>query len=537
MPRLLDRDTSVTLGEYLVALLEAHDVDTVFGIPGAHTVEMYRGLARSSIQHVTPRHEQGAGFMADGYARTSGKPGVCFLISGPGLTNAITPMAQAYADSIPLLVISAVNHLGRLGHGEGELHESPNQQQIAAQVSAFSFRVLSPTDLPRAIARAFAVFAGGRPRPVHIEIPVDLFAASVDAPELPEPIAIARPRPAAGLVDRALRLCEGASRPVLLLGGGAKAGAAEASALADKLDAPAVMTANARGMLSPEHPLAVPASPSLLGVRKLVADADVVLAIGTELGRTDYNLRGREEFSVRSPFIRVDIDPLQLVRNHRSDLAICADAKAAMADLLGAWCEQSAHNTGAERAEAARTAAWEELSPERHGMVGVLHSLRDQMPNAVFVGNSTQPIYAGNFYFAARTPGSRFNGTTGYGALGYALPAAIGASLVEKNRPVICIVGDGGFQFSLMDLGTAVEVGGPLLVIVWNNRGFGEIKSGMIQAGVEPLGVDLHTPDFTMLARGYGLRADRTSDLLEIPAKALELLSGGGPALLEVTIE
>lgn len=527
----------MTLGEYLVALLEAYGVDTVFGIPGAHTVEMYRGLAHSSIRHVTARHEQGAGFMADGYARTSGRPGVCFVISGPGLTNAITPMAQAYADSIPLLVLSAVNHIGRLGHGEGELHESPDQQQIAAQACAFSFRVLTPADLPRALARAFAAFSGSRPRPVHIEVPVNLFAVQVDDAALPEPVTIVPPRPAAELVSRAIHLFEKASRPVMLLGGGAKSASADATSLAERLDAPAVMTVNARGILPAEHPLAVPASPSLLGVRELVSDADVVLAVGTELGRTDYNLRGRAEFQAHAPLIRIDIDPLQLVRNHRSDLAICSDSRAALVDLLDAWGDRSAQNTGPKRAETARTGAWSELSPARQAMVGVLDSLRDMVPGAIFVGDSTQPVYAGNFYFAARTPGSWFNGATGYGALGYALPAAIGASLAGEPRPIICIVGDGGLQFSLAELGTAMETGRRLLVIVWNNRGYGEIKSGMLQAGVEPMGVDLFTPDFTLLAQAYGLKADRTSDVSEIPSKALELLSQTGPTLLEVTID
>ncbi len=527
---------SMTLGEYLVGLLEAYGVDTVFGIPGAHTVEMYRGLAKASLRHITPRHEQGAGFMADGYARVSGKPGVCFLISGPGLTNAITPMAQAYADSIPLLVISAVNHTGRLGHGEGELHESPNQQQIAAQVTAFSFRVLAPRDLPRVLARAFALFAGARPRPVHIEIPVDLFAAVVDDPVIPSPVTVVPPRAAASEIERAAELCKKARRPVLLLGGGASSGAAEATVLAERLDAPAVMTVNARGLLPPEHPLAVPASPSLLGVRELVAEADVVVAVGTEIGITDYNLRGRAPFEVTAPLIRIDIDPLQLVRNHHCEVAICGDAKASMADLVAACGATSGPRSGAERAEAARAAAWDELSPARKAMVGVLEGLRDALPDAIFVGDSTQPIYAGNFYFGTRRPGAWFNGATGYGALGYALPAAIGASLVGDDRPVICIVGDGGLQFSLMEFGAAMETGRRVLVLVWNNQGYGEIKSGMLQSGVEPIGVDLHTPKFDVLARGYGMRADTTSDLSEVVAKAVALLSEPGPSLLEVTV-
>src|SRR4051812_40578696 len=182
-----------TCGEVLVRLLEAYGVDTVFGIPGVHTVELYRGLPATRIRHVTPRHEQGAGFMADGYARVSGKPGVCFIITGPGMTNIATAMAQAYADSIPMLVISAVNALGQIGSGEGWLHELQDQRQLVRQVSVFSHTLMTPAELPKVAARAFAIFAGSRPRPVHIELPLDIIPAAAD--KLPPIRAIVPPSP------------------------------------------------------------------------------------------------------------------------------------------------------------------------------------------------------------------------------------------------------------------------------------------------------------------------------------------------------
>ncbi len=166
----------LTVGELLPRLLEAYGVDTVFGIPGVHNVELYRGLPATGIRHVTPRHEQGAGFMADGYARVSGKPGVCFTITGPGLTNILTAMGQAYADSVPMLVISSVNRTEHLGAGQGRLHELPSQRAMAAGVAAFSQTILHPVQLAEALARAFALFASARPRPVHLEIPVDVIA-------------------------------------------------------------------------------------------------------------------------------------------------------------------------------------------------------------------------------------------------------------------------------------------------------------------------------------------------------------------------
>ncbi|MEL7000800.1 MAG: thiamine pyrophosphate-binding protein, partial [Pseudomonadota bacterium] len=165
-----------TLGEQIICWLEAYGVDTVFGIPGVHTVEMYRGLAGSSIRHVTPRHEQGAGFMADGYARVTGKPGVAFVITGPGLTNILTPMAQAYADSVPMLVISSVNRREALGMGAGDLHEVRNPGMMAAQAAAFSHTLTHPSQLPSVLARTWAVFESARPRPVHIQIPLDMLS-------------------------------------------------------------------------------------------------------------------------------------------------------------------------------------------------------------------------------------------------------------------------------------------------------------------------------------------------------------------------
>ncbi|MCC5983042.1 MAG: hypothetical protein JJU42_01645, partial [Rhodobacteraceae bacterium] len=204
---------------YLVHLLRAHGVDTVFGIPGVHTIELYRGLAGSGIRHVTPRHEQGAGFMADGYARASGRPGVCFIISGPGMTNIATAMGQAYGDSVPMLVISTVNAHGRMGSGAGWLHELPDQQALAAGVAAFSRTVHTPGELPGALAEAFAVFDSARPRPVHLELPIDVMLAPAHGLPVPAtPARGARPAPAPEAVAQAAAMLGGARAPLILAG-------------------------------------------------------------------------------------------------------------------------------------------------------------------------------------------------------------------------------------------------------------------------------------------------------------------------------
>ena len=233
----------------------------VFGIPGVHNLELYRGLEGSSLRHVTGRHEQGLGFMADGYARLSGRPGVCFTISGPGVSNIATALGQAYGDSIPLLVIASQNRRGEAGSGRGFLHELPDQRALAAAVTAASFAIAQPGELPAVLGQAFTRFASARPRPVYIEIPLDLLAADAGRTG----VARRRPRPAPdadpGALAAAARCCAAARRTVVLAGGGAIRAAPELRRLVEHLGSPLVMTTNARGMLPPGHALAVPMSP------------------------------------------------------------------------------------------------------------------------------------------------------------------------------------------------------------------------------------------------------------------------------------
>src|SRR5882672_10778474 len=230
-----------TCGQAAIALLETHGVDTVFGIPGVHTLEFYRGLAGSRLRHVAVRHEQGAGFMADGYARASGRPAVCLLITGPGLTNAATAIGQAFSDSVPMLVLSSVNARDDLGKGRGRLHEITSQQATMAPLTAFSRTVRQAQEMPAAYADAFDAFAAARPRPVHLEVPLDLLAAP--GPRLGERAAIAAaPAPAPDLIAKAATLIAGARRPVILAGGGMVDHGALVKALAEKIGAAVIPT-------------------------------------------------------------------------------------------------------------------------------------------------------------------------------------------------------------------------------------------------------------------------------------------------------
>ena len=509
-----------SVAQTLVEWLKSMGTEVVFGIPGVHTIELYRALPGSGIRHVTPRHEQGAGFMADGYARVSGRFGVALVITGPGLTNMLTPMAQARADSVPMLVISGVNARETLGKGLGYLHELPDQLALSATLGP-AFQLGDPAQLPDILERAGAALTGGRGGPVHIEIPLDLMAAP--CPAAP---ATATPQSAAeiaNLTEARARL-GAAKAPVILAGGGCRHAGAALQSLAEALDAPVILTTNARGLLH-GHPLAVPASPSLEPVRALIRDSDALLVVGSELGPTDCDMYGAGGFPDTSAMIRLDIDAAQLTR-HPAALTLQGDA----ATLLPALLAERPAADGAARAEATRRAARNSLPAAYQAEIALLERLRRLYPGAVMVGDSTQIVYAGNLYHDHDRPGGWFNAATGYGALGYATGAAVGAALAAPEARVLCLIGDGGLMFSPGELLTAVQERLDITFIVFNNHGFGEIASAMREAGAEVLGCTPTPPDMEAFARACALPYARcTPDTLPKPGPA-------GPSLIEVVL-
>lgn len=539
----------MTCAELLIQLLrDTYGVDTVFGIPGVHTVELYRGLepdadpAARTIRHVTPRHEQGAGFMADGYARSTGKPGVCFIITGPGMTNITTAMGQALADSIPMLVISSVNRSDTLGRGQGRLHELPSQQQLVSGVARFSHTLLDPSALPEVLARAFALFEGARPGPVHLEIPIDLFNAEIPLPAGRSTHDVTRSRigrlaPDPTLIDEAVALLTGAERPLVLLGGGCVAAPEAARQLVEALDAPTVTTINAKGLLGSAHPLDLGANAALPAVRELARDADVVLAIGTELGETDYDVVFDDGFVIGGELIRIDIDPEQLARNHAAALGIVADASLALETLAGRLTDLEGSPQGTGRGAQITAATLEALAlptdPAFAPYVPLFDTLQQALPEAIWVGDSCATVYAANHLLSQPAPRRYFNASTGYGTLGYGLPAAMGATLGRPDLPVIALVGDGGIMFTLSELACAVEEQLPVVIVLWHNQGYEEIRRFMDNAGVTRLGVDIQAPDFQLLARGFGCAAVAidSPQALQI---ALDERDASAPLLVEI---
>ncbi len=474
-----------TVGERLVEGLAARGVEVIFGIPGVHTVEMYRGLSGSPIRHVTARHEQGCAFMADGYARASGKPGVALVITGPGNTNALTAMAQSREDSVPVLVISGVNRRDSLGRGMGRLHELPDQAAMVRTLCP-SRQITGPDEVGAVLDWAFATMATGRPGPVHIEVPTDVMP--MPCPPLPAPAALpARPLAATGDLAQAAALLNAAQRPLIVVGGGARGLDTPLRALAEALDAPLVQTVNARGMLH-GHDLCVPASPSVLAVRALIAGSDQALVLGSEIGQTEYDMYDTGTMPELSGMIRVDLCADQLAR-HAAALTFQADAGAFVAALLPLIRRKPAG--GAQRAAAAREQARKDLGEMYAPMpsqLQMVEAIRTAIKGAVIVGDSTQPVYAANLYYDHDRPGGWFNAATGYGALGFGPGAAVGAALALPGVPVICLIGDGGLQFSPGELRSAVDEALPITFVVWNNAAYMEIAEAMRGANTEVIG-------------------------------------------------
>jgi 5-guanidino-2-oxopentanoate decarboxylase len=526
--------TPISCGTRLMHLLRSHGVDTVFGMPGVHTLEAYRGIEAAGIRHIGVRHEQGAGFMADGYARVSGRPGVCLLISGPGVTNAATPIGQAYSDSQALLVISSVAATGDLGMGRGRLHEIRDQARVTEPLTAFSAVAMNVDQVHELVARAFALFASARPRPVHISIPLDVLKLpdegatgrrAASRPPLPDPASIAA---AAALLAKA-------KRPVIIAGGGSLGAAGDIVALAERIGAAVVPTIAGKGVIPDDHPLAIEVTLDRPATQAFLKTADLVLAIGTELAEPDLWIEERLEFG--GPMIRIDIDPATLARDYDTEVAIAADAGTTMAALLAAVAGAKENRRGfhgGDEIAQLRRAERDKLTPLERKHVRVLDALRRALPEEgqVFT-DMTQIAYTGYSFYPCRRPKTWFF-PAGYGTLGFALPAAIGGQLAAPKRPTVALVGDGGIQFTLQELGTAVENRLPLAVVLWHNDSLAQIRDGMKARGIPTIGVNQWNPDFIALAKAYGCRTAEPASLADFEASLKAAFAGDRPTLIQL---
>jgi 5-guanidino-2-oxopentanoate decarboxylase len=527
---------SRSTGRYLVELLAVNGIDTVFGIPGVHNLELYRGLAASSMRHVLVRHEQGAGFAADGYARLTGRPAAAFTISGPGLTNVLTAAAQAYSDSVPLLVVATTPVRASLGKQWGVLHELPSQLALAAGVFGTARSAQSAEDVREHLRVCLASLSAGRPRPAYLEVPLDVLSESTALPAERFADPAPRPRASAAPIDAAGRLLADAARPVIVAGGGARGAGAELRALIEALDCPLVTTAAGKGLLPHDHPGNLGTSLPYARVQTLIADADVVLAVGSELAETDifYAMR----LAMRGRLIRIDVDPNKLADHYAAALPIWGDAKPTLAAIHRALPSRPAPRSGLYGGVAAiRREIEATFDAKARSQLAALHAIRAALPEdaAVFT-DMTQIAYFGNYAFPTDGPGRWFH-PSGYGTLGYALPAAIGAKLASPARAIVALAGDFGLQFTLGELMTAVQMRVSLPVIVWNNAALGQIRDDMIAAGIPPTDVIARNPDFMALARACGAGAVRARNPAELTQALRMALETKGPTLIEAAAE
>jgi thiamine pyrophosphate-dependent acetolactate synthase large subunit-like protein len=488
----------LTGGEAVTRALAAHGVDVVWGIPGTHNLEIYAHLPAAGIRHVSPRHEQGAGFAADGYSRVTGRPGVCILTSGPAMLNAATALGQSYSDSVPVLAVSPGMPLRHPGRGNGELHETKDQRAALDAIVAYSHRVTSVPEIPVAVAQAFAAMSSGRPRPVHIEIPLDVLEERGQA-EVVRPLRPPVAAPDAEILDAAAARLAAAARPAILVGGGARGAAAEVRALAERLGAPVVCTINGKGVLPEDHPLSAGAGLARSVVRELVEDSDVVLVVGSGLSPSE---QWSGPLPLAGKVVRVDVDAAQSITNALPLVAVVGDAAFTLAALLG---RLGAGAPGGERAALWRARHLEEARGLGARWSWILDAIATALGrDGIVAGDSAMVCYHGAVAALPRYTPASFLYPTGYGTLGYGLPAAIGAKVGRPDARVIALLGDGGIMFTVAELAAAAQLRLPLPVVVVDNAGYGEIRNQMAEREDPVHAVDLDVLDFAGLARALG---------------------------------
>ena len=519
------------LGAQISHMLKSRGVDTIFGIPGVHNVEMYRGIEEAGITHVLARHEQGAGFMADGYARATGKPGVAYVITGPGLCNIMTPMGQAYSDSVSVLVLSSC--LDETQARRGQLHQMLDQEAAAATVCDWSAEARSAEAAYTLVDRALTEFQTKRKRPKHIQVPIALLGSNAEAaPDLrPGDHVLSGGRLAHEDVTKVARLLNDARKPMFIFGGGLSRADLAAEVLARTGGAGFTSYAGG-GLLAADNPMSLGCYLGRGESTRWLAEADVVVAIGTELSECDL---WRNTLGHKGKLVRVDIDPEVLADEHRADVTIHADAGAFLEVVNGLLPESVGAKWDAEAIAAAKTRFRAETDADRPGIADLCDALQAVMPeDAMIFSDMTQFAYVAKEVWDMPRPG-HWHHPSGFGTLGYALPAAIGGAMGRPGLPTVCIAGDYGFQYTIQELGTAVELGLPMPILLWDNAKLKEIEDSMVASQIAPNAVVAMNPDFCKLAEAYGALACEPDTIEGLQAALLEAFKADRPTVIRIT--
>ena len=516
------------LGAQISHMLKMRGIETIFGIPGVHNQEMYRGIEEAGITHVLARHEQGAGFMADGYARASGTPGVAYVITGPGVCNIMTPMGQAYSDSVPVLVISSC--LDETANYRGQLHQMLDQEGAARTVCDWSYEARDAASAYALIDRAFAQFSTQRPRSKHIQVPIAALEGNAEpASAAPIPPAHSFGDLPGGLAQKVMR----ARRPLFVLGGGAKSDVDALRAAVSRLGAASFVSYAGRGLIPGDDPLYYGASLARPDSASEIAKADLVITIGCELSENDL---WRRDLGHTCPMIRVDIDPEVLSQPLGAE-PVAMEAGAFFRALLAALdTHQPDTDWSAADIEKARAKWRADVEAERPGILRISDALRAVMPeDAMIFSDMTQFAYTSNEVWDMPRPG-HWHHPSGFGTLGYAMPAAIGGAMARRGiGPTVAIAGDFGFQYTVQELGAAVEQKLPLAILLWDNGKLKEIEDSMVGAQIAPNAVIAHNPDFCALAKAYGANAVAPATLGELQSALTDAFTADGPTLIYMT--
>jgi acetolactate synthase I/II/III large subunit len=515
--------------DLLVESLLASGIRTVFGLPGVQLDPAFDALARRAdrIRVYHTRHEQATSYMADGYARSSGELGCCLVVPGPGVLNAMAGLATAHACNTRVLCVAGQVHSQHIDAGRGVLHEIPHQLEMLRSVTKWSGRASRPEDVPGVVAEAVRQMRTGRPRPAAVEVPPDVLEATgraaVAAPDLD-----GRTPLDAGRLEQMAALLHAAERPLVVAGGGVlQSGAsAELEALADRLEAPVLVTQNGKGALSARHRLEFEGPLAA----DLVNGADVILAVGTRFagpGGSRWRLQPEQRL------LRIDADPEELARDIVPDVAVEADARPALellADLLPSRGPTSWRGLDELREET--RARVDSLEPQHAFGAALRRALPD---DAILVHGMTQVGYWCRVGYPVYEPRT-FLGSGYQGTLGFELPAGLGAQVGRPDRRVVVTVGDGGFLFNVQELATAVQHHIPVIVVVFNDGAYGNVRRMQRQRFGRVIASELRNPDFVRLAESFGLPGSRVDGPEAMERAVREALGRDEPALIEVPV-
>jgi thiamine pyrophosphate-dependent acetolactate synthase large subunit-like protein len=523
-----------TGGEWIVEALRAQGVRHVFGLPGVHNLAIYDALIRQrDIAHILSRHEQGAGFMADGYARSSGRPGVVLVTTGPGATNVLTPLVESYADGQPVLVLMSDIPAAQIGKGLGALHEVSNQIDCFKPVCGWAETIYDAREIPAAVERAFHLFRTGRQRPIALSLPTDLLVAKTEGRR--EAFRDGPPECDPGLIDDAARHLRSAKRPLIVAGGGViSAGAsAELAALARRLGAPVITSVMGRGAIPETDPLWLGVLPNYRSTQAALERADVVLAVGCRFThRSTKGLMLKLDFKPEQALIHLDIDPSVIGLMHRASVAIVGDARNGLSGILAALGKgPAAAEWDAAWIRAQREIRWPRYTQTTDRLITMLRQALP--PEGIVVNDQTGLNYWMEWHFPVLEPRT-FLYPVGSATLGYGVPAAIGAKVAHPDRPVLAVLGDGGFMFSVNELATAVKYGLGIVFLVLNDQRYGAIQYLQERIFGKYGEVDLANPDFPAMARAFGAEGLRVESPDELPKALGRALGHAGPTLLEL---